>query len=290
MGLNTRYKNQKEKTMTFKYLLAGVRTSCGLITAIFLNSALAAQATEVLWLGQSAFRITSPEGKVILVDPWLTQNPTTPAKWKNLDELGKVDVILVTHAHGDHLGDGPTIAKKQNVPLYGPAGLDQSLVTLGVLPLALAPRMNKSGTIMPVGDKIKITMVRAEHSSELLWKNPETGKDETHVGGEPSGFIIQLENGFTIYHMGDTGLFSDMKLIADLYHPDLILAPIGGHYVMDPKQAAYATNNWLKPKFAIPMHYASNPFLVGTPAQYIEALGKTSTKVLPIKQGEAVTF
>jgi len=276
--------------MTFKYLLAGVRTSCGLITAIFLNSALAAQATEVLWLGQSAFRITSPEGKVILVDPWLTQNPTTPAKWKNLDELGKVDVILVTHAHGDHLGDGPTIAKKQNVPLYGPAGLDQSLVTLGVLPLALAPRMNKSGTIMPVGDKIKITMVRAEHSSELLWKNPETGKDETHVGGEPSGFIIQLENGFTIYHMGDTGLFSDMKLIADLYHPDLILAPIGGHYVMDPKQAAYATNNWLKPKFAIPMHYASNPFLVGTPAQYIEALGKTSTKVLPIKQGEAVTF
>ena len=276
--------------MTFKYLLAGVRTSCGLITAIFLNSALAAQATEVLWLGQSAFRITSPEGKVILVDPWLTQNPTTPAKWKNLDELGKVDVILVTHAHGDHLGDGPTIAKKQNVPLYGPAGLDQSVVTLGVLPLALAPRMNKSGTIMPVGDKIKITMVRAEHSSELLWKNPETGKDETHVGGEPSGFIIQLENGFTIYHMGDTGLFSDMKLIADLYHPDLILAPIGGHYVMDPKQAAYATNNWLKPKFAIPMHYASNPFLVGTPAQYIEALGKTSTKVLPIKQGEAVTF
>ncbi len=276
--------------MTFKYLLAGVRTSCGLITAIFLNSALAAQATEVLWLGQSAFRITSPEGKVILVDPWLTQNPTTPAKWKNLDELGKVDVILVTHAHGDHLGDGPTIAKKQNVPLYGPAGLDQSLVTLGVLPLALAPRMNKSGTIMPVGDKIKISMVRAEHSSELLWKNPETGKDETHVGGEPSGFIIQLENGFTIYHMGDTGLFSDMKLIADLYHPDLILAPIGGHYVMDPKQAAYATNNWLKPKFAIPMHYASNPFLVGTPAQYIEALGKTSTKVLPIKQGEAVTF
>ena len=276
--------------MTFKYLLAGVRTTCGLIAAICLNSAMAAQATEVLWLGQSAFRITSPEGKVILVDPWLTQNPTTPAKWKNLDELGKVDVILVTHAHGDHLGDGPTVAKKQNAPLYGPAGLNQSLATLGVLPVALAPRMNKSGTIKPVGDKIKITMVRAEHSSELVWKNPETGKDETHVGGEPVGFIIQLENGFTIYHMGDTGLFSDMKLIADLYQPDLILAPIGGHYVMDPKQAVYATNNWLKPKFAIPMHYASNPFLVGTPAQYVEALGNTGTKVLPLKQGEAASF
>ncbi|MDE1982786.1 MAG: MBL fold metallo-hydrolase, partial [Betaproteobacteria bacterium] len=152
--------------------------------------------TEVLWLGQSATRITTPGGKVILVDPFLTKNPKTPAEYKNLDALGHIDLILVTHAHYDHLGDGPDLAKKLHVPLIGPAGLDQSLVTLGVLPAELAPRMNKSGTIEPLGPGIRITMVRAEHSSELVWHNPTTDKDETHVGGEPVGFIIEMENGF----------------------------------------------------------------------------------------------
>jgi L-ascorbate metabolism protein UlaG (beta-lactamase superfamily) len=106
---------------------------------------------EVLWLGQAATRITSVSGKVIVIDPFLTQNPKTPAAYKNLDALGKVDLILVTHAHGDHLGDGPELAKKHSAPLWGPAGLDQSLLTLGVLPAELALRMNKGGTITPLG-------------------------------------------------------------------------------------------------------------------------------------------
>lgn len=126
-------------------------------------------------------------------------------QYKNLDALGKIDLLLVTHAHGDHLGDAPDIAKKHNAPMIGPAGLNQALLTLGVLPANLAPRMNKGGIITPLGPDIKITMTRAEHSSELVWKNPATGKDETHVGGEPVGFIIEFENGFKVYHMGDTG-------------------------------------------------------------------------------------
>src|SRR5690242_1891630 len=168
---------------------------------------------EVLWLGQSATRITTPGGKVIVIDPWLTTNPKTPAPYKNLDALGHIDLILVTHAHGDHLGDAPELAKKHNVPMWAPSGLQNSLVTLGILPANLAPRMNKGGVITPLGPDIKITMTRAEHSSEMVWKNPATGKEETHVGGEPVGFILQLENGFKIYHMGDTGLFGDMRLI-----------------------------------------------------------------------------
>jgi L-ascorbate metabolism protein UlaG (beta-lactamase superfamily) len=245
---------------------------------------------EVLWLGQSATRITTLSGKVIVIDPFLTQNPKTPPQYKNLDALGKVDLILVTHAHGDHLGDGVELAKKNKAPLWGPAGLDQSLQTLGLLTPDLAPRMNKGGTITPLGPDIKITMVHAEHSSELVWRNPATGKDETLVGGEPGGFIIEFENGFKLYHMGDTALFGDMKFIAEYYKPDLIMIPIGGHFVMSPKDAAYATNQYLKPKFAIPIHYATFPQLKGTPQEYIKALGTTSTKVFPINPGDKLTF
>jgi len=264
-----------------------------LVLAFVLGSfaSLGAQAgkIEVLWLGQAAVRITTVSGKVIVIDPWLTQNPKTPAQYKNLDALGKVDLILVTHAHGDHLGDGPELAKKHKVPLWGPAGLDQSLQTLGVLPPELAPRMNKGGTITPLGPDIKITLTRAEHSSELVWTNPATGKPETHVGGEPGGFIIEFENGFKLYHMGDTGVFADMKWIGEYYKPDLILIPIGGHFVMSPKDAAVATE-MIKPKFAVPIHYGTTPLLKGTPQEYMQALGTTSVKVSTINPGDTLTF
>lgn len=244
----------------------------------------------VQWLGQATTKITTSTGKVIVIDPWLLTNPKVPEGYKRLDALGKVDLILVTHAHNDHFADAPELAKLNNAPMYGPAGLNQSLVTLGVLPAALAPRFNKGGTIMPLGPNIKITATHAEHSSELVWRNPVTGKDETHVGGEPVGYIIELENGFKIYHMGDTGLFGDMRLIGEYYKPDLVLIPIGGHYVMDPKDAAVSTRDMLKPKFAIPIHYGTIPQLKGTPEEYIKAMGTTPTRIIPMKPGEAVQF
>ena len=226
---------------------------------------------------------------VIMVDPWILGNPKTPAQFKNLDALGKIDLILVTHAHGDHSGDAVALAKKHNVPVWAPAGLNQQWLTLGELPAELTPRMNKSGTISPFPG-VKITQTHAEHSSEILWTNPATKKQETLFGGEPVGFIIELENGFRIYHMGDTGLFGDMKMIGEYYKPDLIMVPIGGHYVMSPVDAAKATREWLQPKYAIPMHYATNPFLVGTPQQYIEALGGYPVKVLTINPGDKLRF
>jgi len=149
--------------------------------------------------------------------------------------------------------------------------------------------MNKGGTVTPIGPNIKITMVHAEHSSELVWKDA-AGKDNTYSAGEPVGFIITLENGMKVYHMGDTGLFGDMKLIGDYYKPDIILMPIGGHFVMPPEDAAYATKNWLHPKHVIPMHYGTFPPLKGTPDEYKAALGASSTQVHALKPGEEISF
>jgi L-ascorbate metabolism protein UlaG (beta-lactamase superfamily) len=249
---------------------------------------------QLLWLGQSAFRIHTLSGKVIVIDPYLMNNPKTPEAYRKLEALGKVDLILVTHAHGDHFADAPALARLNNAPVVGPAGLDQSIQTLGILPPELAPRMNKGGTIAPFAaagvSGVRITQVRAEHSSELLWRNPATGKDETHVGGEPVGFIIELENGFRIYHMGDTGLFGDMKLIGEHYKPDLVLIPIGGHFVLDPADAAFAIREYLKPRYVIPMHYGTTPLLKGTPEEFTAALGATATKVMVLKPGDEVEF
>jgi L-ascorbate metabolism protein UlaG (beta-lactamase superfamily) len=245
--------------------------------------------TEVLWLGQSAFRITTPGGKVIVTDPWLKPNPLTPPEYKNLEALGKVDVLLVTHGHADHFADAPELAKLNSVPLYAPGDMNQVVGLLGILPANLVPRFNKSGTVTPVPG-IKVTMVRAEHSSILVHRNAATNKDEAHYACEPVGYIIELENGFRIWHMGDTGLFGDMKFIAEYYKPDLVLMPIGGHFTMDPKDAAYATREWIKAKAVIPMHYGANPLGKGTPAEFSQALGATSTQVMPLKPGEKASF
>lgn len=249
--------------------------------------------TEILWLGQAATRIKTPGGKVIVIDPWLRTNPKTPQTYKDLDALGKVDLILVTHGHFDHFADAPALAEKHKVPMYGPAGMNAAVATLGILPAELAPRFGKGGTIMPFGaNGVKITATRAEHSSELNWKNPATNKDETHPGGEPVGFIIEMENGFKIWHMGDTGLFGDMKLIGELYKPDLVLMPIGGgQFVMNPADAAMAARDLIKAKAVIPMHYGTNPALPGTPAEFNAALGASSgVKVLALQPGEMAEF
>ena len=252
---------------------------------------VAAGKTEVLWLGQASTRITTPGGKVIVIDPWLTSNPKTPAGFKQLSALGKVDLILVTHAHFDHFADAPALAKMHNAPIYNGGGMGTILISLGIVPSTLAQRFGKSGTVAPFGPAgPKITAVQAEHASELVWKNPATDKDETHFGGEPVGYIIELENGFRIWHMGDTGLFGDMKLIGETYKPDLVLIPIGGHFTMGPKEAAVAVRDMIRPRYAIPIHYGTNPMLRGTPAEFNAALGTTGTRVLVPEPGQKYDF
>ncbi len=250
----------------------------------------AAQAkTEVVWLGQSAFRITSPGGKVIVTDPWLRTNPRTPAQYKTLENFGRIDVLLVSHGHFDHIADAPALAQMYKVPIRAPGDLNNTVMTLGVLPAALLPRMNKGGTIEPAPG-IKVTAVRAEHSSIYVWRNPGSDKDETHPGGEAVGWIIELEDGFRIYHAGDTAVFGDMKYIGERYKPDLALVPIGGHFTMDPVDAAWAVNQWLKPKAVIPMHYGINPLAKGTAEEFAAALGRSEVRLVVAQPGQALSF
>lgn len=245
--------------------------------------------TEVIWLGQAAFKITTPGGKVIVTDPWLKTNPLTPAAYKNLDAFGRIDVLLVSHGHFDHIAEAPALAQHYNVPLRAPGDLAHTLMSLGVLPGHLLPRMNKGGTVEPVPG-VKVTAVRAEHSSIYVWKNPASSKDETHPGGEAVGWIIELENGFRIYHAGDTAAFGDMKLIGERYKPDLALLPIGGNFTMDPVDAAWAVKELLKPKAVIPMHYGANPLAKGTAAQFIEALGASGIRVNVAVPGQPLSY
>jgi L-ascorbate metabolism protein UlaG (beta-lactamase superfamily) len=256
------------------------------------NPARAQQSgkVEVLWLGQAATKLTSPTGKVIVIDPFLTQNPRTPDAFKRLEALGHVDLILVTHGHRDHTGDVAELARRTGVKVLGNAGLVDTMVSLGWIPADQGVRFNKGGVVTPVGPQIKVTQVRAEHSSEIVVTNPETKQQATYPGGEPVGFVVEMESGFKLYHMGDTGIFGDMRFIGEYYRPDLVLIPIGGHFVMSPQDAAYATREMLKPRLALPIHYGTFPVLKGTPQEYQTALGQGPTRVLPIQPGEKLSF
>lgn len=246
--------------------------------------------TELLWLGQAGFRIKSPGGKIIVIDPYITAGPKAPAQFKtDLAALGKIDLLLVTHAHVDHLGDAPALAKLNNTPIYGPADMVTPLITLGIIPANLGVRFNKTGNVRPLPG-IKVTAVQAEHSSLLVWANPATGKNESHPAGEAMGYIIELENGYKIWHMGDTGLFGDMKFIAERYKPDLVLMPIGGNFTMDPEDAAYAARTWINPKNVVPIHYNSNPLAKGTLAEFQEAMKGSGIRITPMTEGQTASF
>jgi len=254
------------------------------------SAAPVAGKTELHWMGQASFRIKTPGGKIIVIAPWITGGPKAPPAYKaDLAAMGKVDLLLVTHAHGDHIGDAPALAKLHNAVLYGPGDMITALTTLGVIPANLGHRFNKTGHVKPLPG-IKVTAVAAEHSSLLVFSNPITNKLESHPAGEAVGYIIELENGFKIWHMGDTGLFGDMKFIAEYYKPDLVLMPIGGNFTMDPDDAAFAAKTWINPKAVIPMHYNSNPLAKGTLAEFTAAMKGSTIRVVPMSEGQTVEF
>ena len=257
-----------------------------------LEAAPPAGQVEVLWLGHSTFRITSTTGKVIVIDPFLTKNPRTPTKYKDLKALGKVDLILITHGHTDHIGDLPELAKLTGATVVGNHELANNLVSLGFLDGAKTIFMNKGGTVAPLGPGIKVHMVVADHSSsvDLVAIKPDTTGVRHIAGGVPVGYVLELENGFKIYNTGDTDVFGDMALINKFFKPDLALVCIGGHFTMDPEHAAYALRELIRPKQVIPTHYGTYPVLNRMPAELKTALGDAPIKVLDVKPGDAVKF
>ncbi len=207
---------------------------------------------KLTWLGHATFRVETPGGKTVIIDPWVMGNPMCPETEKNIQ---KVDVMLVTHGHGDHIGDAVEIGKRLKPSVVGIPELARWLGKKGVPNIA---EMNKGGT-QTLGD-IKVTMVHADHSCGI-----QDG-DELVYGGEACGYVVQFANGLKIYHAGDTNVFGDMAIIRELYAPDIAMLPIGDHYTMGPREAAYACN-LLKPKTVIPMHFGTFPVLTGTAAE-----------------------
>ncbi len=273
----------------------------GWITLILIGSnllfagAATADSVEVQWLGHATTRITSVKGKVIVIDPFLKTNPIVPAKYRDLKALGKVDLILVTHGHFDHARDLPELAKLTGAKVVGIWEYALNLVSLGVLDGEQVITPSTGSTITPLGKGIKIAMVPAEHSAsidlEILGLKKAVHESSKFLpGGMAVGFVVELENGFSIYHAGDTGAFGDMELIREFYNPDLAMVPIGGHFTMDPIQAAYALKNLIKPRYAIPIHYGTFPVINRTPEELKKEMGDSPIDILDLVPGQTVKF
>ncbi len=218
-------------------------------------------ATTITWYGHACVEVRTPGGKTILIDPWFG-NPKSP---KAAAAVTSCDLLLVTHGHGDHMGDAIALASRLR-PTW-PCMHEMSLWLARRLPggADALTGMNKGGTF--AFGEIGVTMVGADHSAGD-W-NP--GAETTLYLGEPAGFVVRLENGYTIYHAGDTNVFGDMRLIGDLYRPSLALLPIGGHFTMGPREAALAVE-LLGVKDVMPIHYGTFPLLAGSPVQLRDEL------------------
>ena len=230
------------------------------------------KGVKLTWLGHGTFRIETPKGTTVLIDPWVMGNPACPETEKNVK---KVDIMLCTHGHMDHIGDAVEIAKKHDPKVVGIFELCTWIQKKGVKQIA---PMNKGGT-QTVGD-IKVTMVHADHSCGIL------DGDQIIYGGEACGYVIEFSNGVKIYHSGDTNVFGDMQIIHELYAPEIAILPIGDHFTMGPREAAHACN-LLKAKTVIPMHFGTFPLLTGTP----NALQKLvpSVEVVELKPGQTIS-
>jgi len=226
-------------------------------------------STPLTWLGHASFRLDSPGGKRIYVDPWLTGNPKCPPAELKPE---RVDLIVLTHGHSDHVGDTLDLWKEFKPPVVAMLELRGWLATQGIdSNTEHAP--NKGGTVTI--DGVKITLTDANHSS--------SGQNLEYLG-EPAGIVLELEDGLSIYFAGDTNVFMSMQLIQRIYEPDVAVLPIGDHFTMGPREAAVALE-LLGTKRCIPCHYGTFPLLSGTPEELIE-LAPAGVEILAIEPGE----
>jgi L-ascorbate metabolism protein UlaG (beta-lactamase superfamily) len=255
-----------------------LKTSVLMLVLLLIAPSLSAQPQptkikrdiQITWLGHAAFEIVSSGGTKILIDPFLKANPATPAEFKDLSRY-KPNYILVTHSHGDHLGDAIEIAKASKAKLV--TVNFPTLFQKEGLPEELVLTINVGGTLA-LGD-LKVHVVPAMHGSE--------------PSGRPVGFVVEFADGRSVYHQGDTWIFGDMALIQEFYQPEIILMNVGGKaYGQSPEVALLAVNRYFKPQIIIPMHYASLPTL-STEAEVRAAIGKDK-RVQFMKPGQMISF
>jgi L-ascorbate metabolism protein UlaG (beta-lactamase superfamily) len=231
--------------------------------------------TRVTYLGHAAFRLTTPGGEQIIIDPFISENPQTP---EELKEVGELDTILLTHGHFDHLGDTVPLAQQTGATVVANFETFAYLQSQGV---ENAMPLNKGGTVQVGG--VKVTGTNAFHSSSI-----QTPDGTTIYGGEPMGLVVEFESGFKLYHAGDTCVFGDMALIGEIYGPDLALLPIGNNVVMSPFEAAHATR-LLGVEHVVPIHYGTFPFVPGTPEEFqnhLNDLGLSNVNVHVMQPGD----
>ncbi len=229
---------------------------------------------QIVWLGHSTFEFRFPGSEVLLFDPWMESNPAFPKGY----ELKRVDAVALTHAHFDHVNDLIPVAQKffpKVIAIYELAAYFEKKGVKNTI------GMNKGGTV-DLGFA-KLTMTQALHSSSIK------DGDNLLYGGEAAGYVLTAQDGRVAYFAGDTSLFGDMALIGEVYQPELAFLPIGDHFTMDPRQAAYAAR-LLKVRKVIPMHYATFPALTGTPQALSEQLVKDGIEVWPLQQGQSMSW
>jgi len=269
------------------------RLLSSIVFLLLLASAALAQDTRIKWFGHAAFTITTPQGKVLLIDPWLTnpKNPEASDGRDALQSLGKVDYILLTHGHRDHVGEAAAIAKMTGAQLIATPELARNLIKL-----ADFPEKNTSDTIMGIGGELAIAngevviaMTPAVHTSSVFNAKAGPNEPERAYGASPTGFVIMIKNGPTIYHTGDTAYFRDMETIGQQYAIDVALVGIGGRTSMEPNMAARAAKA-VGAKLAIPHHFATDESMTPNTAGFSAALLTLKVPFYEMKPGETITF
>lgn len=264
------------------------------LTLLVAMSHASAQETKLKWFGHAAFSITTPNGKVLLIDPWLSNplNPDVKAKKDPLAAISKVDYILLTHGHRDHVGDAVEIAKRTGAALICNPELAGNLVKLAGFPKERAQTdaiMGIGGEIQIADGEVTVAMTPAIHSSSVFNPNAGPNEPERAYGGNPAGFVIVIKNGPTIYHSGDTAYFKDMETIGESYAIDVALLNIGGHFGMEPRMAAKAAQS-VRAKLAIPQHFATSPDMTQTADGFATELRRLKIGFYEMKPGETISF